>query len=336
MEDVFFETIDKYMLPIDGINGVADSTYFLRKNLSFAFAQGYCHPRGGFYGKLINYPDPSGALNIFGRRYSNTNKRFVNGSLELIPISEQLAIHYKVEPSLVDRPKPAFAEYHAVFSLDDCRGYFDHRHSLAVAMELHPWIGAKVRGLSEFLQTPVDNLGTTGSLAYGRMEPENEDIDLTICGSVSENRRILSKIMEWLKESSHQVIEFGKLWPMRFFYDGTLICPFFIYGKREEIPLASFEMDVIRAGVPFSGTVSDDSHAIYLPIFLRMEQVSCSGESGLEMPLIIYDSSVRGEFMRGDVLAGKGSLVSVRAKGQEYRALLVTNGMAITKSGQAG
>ena len=51
MKDRFFEIINQFMLPIDKLEHVIDSSYYLRKNLSFAFAQGYCHPPDGFYGK---------------------------------------------------------------------------------------------------------------------------------------------------------------------------------------------------------------------------------------------------------------------------------------------
>ncbi|MCX6354940.1 MAG: hypothetical protein NTZ78_08565 [Candidatus Aureabacteria bacterium] len=333
MEERFFPVINNYMLPIEKLERVIDSSYFLRKNLSFAFAQGYCHPRGGFYGKLINYPDPEGTLNIFGRKYSNTNKRIVNGALELIPIDGQLDLHYQVEPELMRRgPRAAFAEYHAMFALSDCIGFFDHRHSLQVAMQIHPWIASRVREVAELLKIPVDRLGATGSLAYGKIEPEHEheDLDLTIYGSLEEHRRIFSIIREWLKDPAHRVIEFGKLWPMRFFYRETLVCPFFIYERPEEVPLAECDMEVVQEDVDFSGCVADDRHSIFLPIVLRLEEVKLSGEKASGMPLIIYDSSVRGEFSNGNSLAGRARRVRAKMRDGECEALLVTNGSAVS------
>jgi len=328
MEDKFFQIIDRFMLPMEKIHRVIDSTYFLRKDLGLAFAQGYCHPPGRFYGRLINYPDPSGALEIFGRRYSSTNKHLVNGALELLPIDEQLSIHRRVIPGLVQgRERAPFGEYHALFDLDDCRGFFEHNHSLRVAMEVYPWLSPRVKEIAAFIGMPVDRLGTTGSLAYGKIEPEHEheDLDLTIHGSVEELQAIFGKIRGWLKDPKNRVIEFGKLWPMRFFLNDLLVCPFFIYGRPEEIPLVECEMETIREELDFSAVVSDDRHGIFLPIFLRLEKVRLAGGEAGDLPIIIYDSYVRGEFTRGCPLEGRGRLVRVKKSGGEFDALLVTN-----------
>jgi len=332
MEDRFFAMVERYLLPIDAAGHVIDSTYFLRKNLSFAFAQGYCHPPGGFYGKLINYPDPSGTMEIFGRRYSNTNKRLVDGRLELIPIDEQLRLHYLAEPALMRKEGlPLFAGYHARFELGDCIGFFEHRRSLKVAMEMYPRLSPTIEKISGFIEMEPDHLGVTGSLAYGRLDGGDEDIDLTICGSLEEHARVLQKITEWVKDPAHRVIEFGKFWPMRFYYEGTLVCPFFIYARADEIPLAEFTMDLVKGEVPFRGRVCDDRHSIYLPMVLGMERMNLGGEKPGALPLIIYDSSMRGEFRCGQWLEGRGKLVNVRETKAEFRALLVLNGKAITK-----
>jgi predicted nucleotidyltransferase len=332
MEEKFFDTIERYMLPIDAVERVIDSTYFLRKNLGFAFAQGYCHPQGGFYGKLINYPDPRGALEIFGRRYSNTNKRVVDGRLELIPIDEQLRLNHLVEPALAgEKDLPLFADHHARFDLADCIGFFDHKRSLKAAMEMYPWLSPTIQKVGGFIGMAPGSLGVTGSLAYGRMDEGEEDVDLTICGSVEENWRAIRKITEWVKDPAHRVVEFGKFWPMRFYYEGTLICPFFIYGRADEIPLRDFTMDLVKSEVLFRGRVRDDRHSIYLPMVMGMEEVDLDGVKESGLPLIVYDSSVRGEYRCGDWLEGRGRLVNVRKPNEEFRALLVTNSTAIAK-----
>lgn len=332
MEEKFFDTIGRYMLPIGAAERVIDSTYFLRKDLSFAFAQGYCHPAGGFYGKVINYPDPRGALDIFGRRYSNTNKRVVNGRLDLIPIDEQIKLNYLAEPALMkEKNLPLFADYHARFDLADCIGFFEHRRSLRAAMEAYPRLTPTIQKVGDFIGLGPDNLGVTGSLAYGRMDEGEEDVDLTIHGSVEEHQRIIAKITELIKDPAHRVVEFGKFWPMRFYYEGALICPFFIYGRADEIPLADFTMDLARPDVLFSGRVCDDRHAIYLPMMLGMEGVNIDGLKESGIPLIVYDSAVRGEYRRGEWLEGRAKLVNVRKPNEEFRALLVTNSAAIAK-----
>lgn len=332
MKDRFFEIINQFMLPIDKLEHVIDSSYYLRKNLSFAFAQGYCHPPDGFYGKLINYPDENGILNIFGRKYGTTNKMLVNGKLELIPIDMQLDIHYRVEPELARSSElPPFAQYHTKFRRDDCIGFFDHRRSLEVAMEKYPDLSGTIEKVSEFVEFPMDRLGVTGSLAYGKMEPEHEDVDLTVYGSVEEHQRLIKKISRWVEDPAHRVFEFGKYWPMRFFFEKTLVCPFFIYARPEEIPLAEFTMDLVEDGVPFRARVSDDTHAIYLPIVVGLEDVSLGGRRTGEMPLIIYDSAVRGEFRNGDRIEGLCRVVRVRKGEKEFRSLLVTISTDIKK-----
>jgi hypothetical protein len=332
MEEKFFDTINQYMLPIDAAERVIDSTYFLGKNLGFVFAQGYCHPKGGFYGKLINYPDPRGALNIFGRHYSNTNKRVVDGRLELIPIDEQLKLNYLADPALAEeKDLPLFADHHARFDLADCIGFFEHKRSLKVSMDMYPWLSPVIQKVSDFMETDIDSLGVTGSLAYGRMDEGEEDVDLTIHGSVAENRRVIEKITEWVKDPANRVLEFGKFWPMRFYYAGTLVCPFFIYGRDDEIPLKDFTMELVKPDVLFRGRVCDDLHAIYLPMVLGMEEVSLDGSKEGGLPLIVYDSAVRGEYRRGDRLEGRCRLVNVRKPDEEFRALLVTNSTAIAK-----
>lgn len=322
------------MLPMEKLDRVVDSSYFLRKNLSFAFAQGYCHPPGGFYGKLINYPDPAGDLDIFGRRYTNTTKKLVNGKLELLPIDRQLALHYLAEPALRNREGiPAFGEYHVRFSLADCVGFFEHHHSLVAAMEVRPWLRPKIEKLTTFLGLPLERLGVTGSLAYGRMEEgDGEDIDLSIHVTLDEHRLITEKIDAWLLDPAHRVFEFGRPWPLRFYYDGTLICPFFIYHRRDEIPLADFRMEVVKENVAFHGHVSDDRHAVFLPVFVRLKEAMLDGAPAGGLPLVVYDSSVRGEYRQGDRLEGRGRLVTIRNAQGEYHALMVTNGLAVAKA----
>ncbi|MCX6357914.1 MAG: hypothetical protein NT045_08605 [Candidatus Aureabacteria bacterium] len=335
MSDRFLDVINRYLLPMERLERVIDSSYFLRANLSFAFAQGYCHPPDGFYGKMINYPDPGGALDIFGRRYANTNKRRRGNGLELIPIDEQLELHYSVEPALKRREgMPPFAEYHVRFPLSGCTGYFDHRHSLRTAMETHPLLQKRVPAIASFLELPQERLGVTGSLSYGRLEDEDDDIDLAVYVTVDEQWQIARRIRDLVKRPEHQVIEFGKFWPMRFFYDGTLICPFFIYADPGEIPLASMTMETIAEPQPFSGRVCDDRHGAFLPILLELERVQVGPERVDRIQLIIYDSSVRGEYVSGDVITGTARLVRVTTPANTYRALLVTTGTAISGGGR--
>lgn len=326
MSDLYREKIDKFMLPMDALRGpVHDAMYFLRKDGSFVFSEGYCHPAGGLYGKIIYYPDPDGSFDIFGRPYGATNKHVENGEIVLTSHRDQILFHYEIDPSLGERgPIPVFAEYHTVFYLDEFAGYFDHRHSLRKAMEMDPAIEEAVSSISRDFRIPVENLGTTGSLSYGKFEHPLDDIDLTIYGSVAENRRIIREILELTREPDHRVVEFGKFWPMRFYYNGIMICSFFQYLMDEEIPLRDIEMTVVKDEVAAEGIVSDATHTIYMPSIVMLTDAVVDGGKAPDIPVIMYDGSLRGEFYRGERLGMRAKLVRMRLWEKERECILVT------------
>ena len=91
-QDLFERVIKRYVVPIAELRGGAgDCFYFLRKNGSFCFTQGYCHPKDAVYCKIIYFPEKGGWMEIHGREYGTTIKRIVNGKLELVPHDRQLA-----------------------------------------------------------------------------------------------------------------------------------------------------------------------------------------------------------------------------------------------------
>lgn len=334
-QDIFERTIRRYIVPISELRGgVGDCFYFFRKNGSFCFTQGYCHPKDAIYCKIIYFPDRGGWMNIHGRRYNATIKRVVNGKLQLIPHDQQLARHFEIDPTLDPKaPIPCWAEYHVTLPLSDFTGYFDHRKSLVLAMEDYPNVKEAVGKASEILEVSPEQLGVTGSLSFGRLEEPVDDVDLCIYGTVAENARVIERIRRFTQDPARKVVEFGKFWPMRFYHREIMICPFFEYIDREEAPLREFDVEILREGVRAQGRVKDDTHSIYMPVVLTLDHVTIDGQPHGDLPLIIYDGSLRGEFYRDDRLVMNGvRLIKVRERGKVFPALLVTVSPQIRKA----
>ncbi|MCX6357913.1 MAG: hypothetical protein NT045_08600 [Candidatus Aureabacteria bacterium] len=332
--DQFDRIIGEYVVPIAELtDGAGDAFYFLRKNGSFVFTQGYAHPAGGIYCKIIYFPERGGWVNIHGREYNTTIKRVVNGALELVPHDEQLRRHYEIDPTLDPKEKiPCWAEYHVRLPLSDFIGYFDHRKSLRRAMVMYPQVAEAVNRASEILEVPIGQLGCTGSLSYGRLEEPADDIDLCIYGTLAENKKVIERIYRLTREPARRVVEFSKFWPMRFYHGPLMICPFFEYLDPDEIPLKELETEILRENVKATGRVKDDTHGIYMPVVLTLERVTIGGEPHADLPLIIYDGSLRGEFAKGDsVILNRARLVRVRERGKTFTALMVTLSPQISK-----
>ena len=335
-EDKFDSIIGQFVVPISELKGRAgDAFYFLRKDNSFIFTQGYCHPEGGIYCKIIYFPEKDGWVDIHGRKYGATIKRVVNGEVELVPHDEQLKKHFEVDPTLDPNEKlPCWAEYHVKLPLSQFVGYFDHRKSLHKAMEIYPQVKDAVIKSSDILEVPVEQLGCTGSLSYGRLEEPADDVDLCIYGTIAQNKKVIDKIRALIaREPQRRVIEFGKYWPMRFYHEDLMICPFFEYLDPGEIPLKELDVEILRENINATGRVKDDTHNIYMPVMLTLERVTIDGERQGDVNLIIYDGSLRGEYYRGDTLfINDARLVNVREKGREFQAILVTISNQIKKA----
>jgi hypothetical protein len=333
-EDAFDGIIGRYLVPLAELAGAPrDAVYFLRKDNSFVFAQGHCHPKDGIYCKIIYYPQKDGWMSIHGRRYGTTIKRVVDGKLELIPHDQQLGKHFEIDPTLSpNRNIPCWAEYHVELPLSEFVGFFDHRRSLRKAVETYPQVGDAVSKASDILEVPVEQLGCTGSLSYGKLEEPVDDIDLCIYGTVEQNKRVIARIRALTEEPERRVVEFGKFWPMRFYHQGFMICPFFEYLDPDEIPLREMQVEVLKDNVNAAGRVKDDTHGIYMPVVLGLERVAIDGAPREDIALIVYDGSLRGDYYRGDDLKINGArLVRVRERGAVFEALLVTVSAQIGK-----
>lgn len=326
MKDMFEKTMKRCLVPMDELGDApVDSTYFLRKDDSFVFAEGYSHPEGGIYGKIIYYPDENGDVDIHGRNYGCITKKTVDGEVVYVSHPEQIERHYEIDPAFgPGTEKEAFAEFEMPFSLDDFRGFFSGKRSLQVAMSLHEEIAEAAHSVSELLSMPLEKIGVTGSLAYGIYEEATEDFDVVFYGSMEENRRIIETIDELVKDPSRQVIEFGKLWPMRFYNGNTLICPFFVYGSAGEAPFSECSVIVTGETLAANGVVVDDTHSIYMPPILRLSDIRINGDKANDTTLIIYDGAMRGDFRNGDRINVKAKPIEVHSPGGQWNALLST------------
>jgi predicted nucleotidyltransferase len=320
----FLRTIEDYIVPISKLNNnIWDSTYFMREDDSLVFCEGYCHPEGSLYGKIIYYPsEETGNVNIHGRPYECITKKFIDDEIIYVSHPDQIRRQCELDPTL-RKDRPPFAEYELEFPFNGFIGYFDCRKSLGKAMKTYPKIGETAHMVSDLLEVPLDEMGVTGSLAYGVYDPNDEDFDVVFYGTVEENRRVVSKIFELTTDPGRQVIEYGKLWPMRFHNNKVLVCPFFVYSDWDEIPLKDFNMQVLRKRVVAEGTVCEDRHSIYMPAIVQLDNLTIDGEKSAPKPLIIYDGALRGDFMAGDKLRCYGMLVRITNGREDFDALMI-------------
>ncbi len=325
MSDLYHDMINRFLQPLSSLEmGVVDALYFLRNNGAFVFTEGYIHPKNGLIGKVMLSPDPAGDTNIFGRMFKSSYKRVVDGELILISHSEQLLNQFELTPGLdPNAPHPVYEEYHVEFPLRDFKGVFEHRHSLREVMEIYPLVRESIEDLSRRFDVPLERLGCTGSTCYGKFEEPDDDIDLVWYGSLAENKKVLEQIKEVTRDPKNRVFEFGRWWPIRFYWKDMMICSFFNYRLEEEIPLRDCRMSVLEENVKGVGMVIDDTHAIYMPSIMRLGHLILNGKRRGEMDLIIYDGSLRGEFFAGDYLEFMARHVLVRPPDREYEALLV-------------
>ena len=326
--DRFDEVMEKFLVPISGFQGpVMDSTYFLREDGSFVFAEGYSHPPGAFWGMIIKYPLPGGHIDLFGREYGWTHREYIDGELRMIPDDRQLANQFRVAPELegLQGEKPVFARHFVRFPLSGCRGCFDAVRSMRILREDYPWIDRAVEKTCRLLDWDPERTGVTGSLSYGLVE---DDIDMVFIGSPEENAAIAARIRRYLADNPEsRVVELGKEWPIRFHYADTLICPFFRYADSTQVPLLNFSMSVEEEGVELEGTVDDDIHNLYLPALVRLTGIRRGdGKPEGDRELIVYHGALRGELWRGDRVGLSGTMVSLTTPGAgTRRAILVTD-----------
>ncbi len=327
MTDKFDQIMEKFLRPVDELAGrIKDSTYFLRRDGCFVFSHGYCHPTPGqFIGKIIGYPTPEGALDIWGRRYEVVHKTRVDGKHVAVLNDAQILKQFEIDPTLdPDVPRPLLSDYLLEFPLSDFVGYFDPPDSLRNCRELYPQVGGWAEETAELLDFPLEKLGVTGSLAYGVIEEADMDFDVIFMGDLEENDRVLKKLLRLSQEERHRVFEFGKYWPIRICHHGFLICSFFVYQNWEDVPLGEAELELERQDVEGTALIIDDFHNSYVPIVLGLGELKIDGEEASDLRLICYDGSLRGEYRKGERIAfNQGRLLRVKDRRGESRVLVV-------------
>ncbi len=333
MNDLYEQMISRFLQPLSSLEmGVGDAYYFLRQDGAFVFTEGYLHPQGGLMGKVMLSPDPAGDTDIFGRKFRSSYKKVVDGELVLIPHPEQLRLQFELSPGLdPSRPRPVYEEYHVEFPLSDFSGVFEHRHSLRTAMEIYPTVKNSIDDIRAGFDVPLSRLGCTGSTCYGKFEDPDDDIDLVWYGTLAENREVLAKIRELTRDPRNRVFEFGRWWPIRFYWKKMMICSFFNYRLEEEIPLRDCRIKVLEEDVKGVGMVDDDTHSIYMPSIVRLSHLLLNGKKSPDLNLVIYDGSLRGEYFNGDYLKFVARRILIEKGGSEEEALLVTLSDQINK-----
>lgn len=314
-----------FVVPISELHEVRDANFFLRKDGLLAFAEGYCHPEGRLIANIIYVPDPKGTKKFFGTPYVSVIKEYGVKDERWIPFRQQLKIYRNIDPS-TQVGKPVFAENKCIFDLGDFVGYVPPLRSLKIIRTRRPDIDQTMRATGKLLGIDPDLIGCTGSMAFGNLAAAH-DFDLVFYGRVAELRKSLAAIYEIVKDPKRQVFEMGILWAIRFYDDaGNMICPFFSYTDPSEMPLASFEMEVLAGGVTATGTVVNDDHTGFMPTYLPLAGAKI-GERALpeRSALIVYHGGKRGEYRKGDRVRARGYHVMVRTPRGAYEAVLVTD-----------
>ncbi len=328
MKDRFDEMSRLFMTPISQLGDrVTDCTYFLRKDGSLVFAQGYYHPAGMLSGKIIYYPEKGGWVDIFGREYECMHKSYIDGKMYSYTNPEQIKKHYEVFPEFSrDAPIAPIIKNNLLFPLKDFIGFFDPKKSISLCMELYPKIKNGINAASELLEVPLEKMGLTGSLQYGRLEEHDDDTDIIFYGTVEENYSLMQKLLKLVSEDpKRHVHEFNKFWPMRLYHSGIIICPFFVYSDERDIPLRDCRIRSIKDGAEIGGRITDIRHSIYMPLVFPLEDAEVLGERRENFVLILSDSYVRGEFEVGQRISASGELVEVEKGAETYQALIAAN-----------
>jgi len=314
-----------FVAPISELKEIRDATFFLRNDGLLAFSEGYFHPPGKLIANIIYVPGPEGTKKFFGAAYSSVIKDYGGREEQWIPFQRQLEIYRDIDPSTqVD--KPVFAENKCLFDLKDFVGYVPPLRSLGIIRKRMPKIDATIRSTGKLLGIDPDMIGCTGSMSFGNLASAH-DFDLVFHGTVAELKGVLNRIYEIVKDPSRQVFEMGMLWAIRFYDDaGNMICPFFSYTDPAEVPLPSFEMEVIAGGVKATATISNDDHTGFMPTYLPITDATVGDKPMTRDPvLLIYHGGKRGEYRKGDRVSARGRHVLVKTGRREFEAVLVTD-----------
>ena len=348
------ETFGDFCVPIGEKTEFRDAMYFLRRDATFIFSEGYCHApdRPLMERRVVShivFVPQAGEIpvytkkRIFGQAYENLTKGIMNTQPLNMFYPLQLKRYLEIDPSL-DVEKPPYARYKALIPVDSLIAHFPHRHSLkAIFARAGEDVSARrIKGAIEasasLLGITPEQFGISGSLSLGAYESPH-DLDVVIYASVKEVRRIVDFLYGLTaRKEERKVFEFGKFWPLRYweYVDGDkfMFCPFFSYTDFDECPLRDFTCEEI-ARVAIEGQVADHTHNAYNPTILGLEKVALNGRSRSgHIRLILYHGGERGDYVEGDRVVGEGTHLLIRTftgtgagrrQSDEYEAVLTTN-----------
>ena len=347
----------RFIQPVDTSIDFRDATYFLRKDGTMVFCEGYYH---GIekpleerqvlshivfvpWNKQKPGPDYS-RKDIFGQLYENITKEIMsNNQLDrFYPL--QLERYQAIDPTQRDKDRPVYGLYKSLVPVSDLIGCFPTRHSLKAIIaksgeeEAADNIRVVTDHTAELLGIETDQIGISGSLSLGTyVDPH--DVDYVIYGTAAEVKRMV-RFMQNLTdtEEKRRVREFGKYWPIRFWDwaggEKFMICPFFSYIDPDEAPLRNFDCEDLGTA-EISGRIIDDTHNSFNPTYLIIDEVKLDGQDCPDITrLILYHGGERGDWRDGYRFQARGNRVQIktyrmeegkRKPQEEFEALLVNN-----------
>lgn len=316
---------------------IRDAEFYIRKDGLIVNTEGWYHPEGKLVGEVLYAPDQEGDKVIFGQKYRKVT--LYPQTYTPVPYEKRAEVLRRYDPQLDQtETNPYFARYKQIFDRSDFVAYLPNREVLekitGALGRPEDTLVADVEDVQRLLGIDLTDvpLGVTGGSLMGNFRGFH-DFDLVFQGSLEQNLQIAKAMRELVRrDPQRRIIEGGKGWNIRFYNDrGTFMCNFFSYGNPEDAPLREFEMEVLVPDLVVEGTVSDDTHSMYTPTILGLEQVKvrkvADQEMDLEAPepiqLIAYHTATRGECFSGDTVKARGALVNVKTPKGEYRAVCV-------------
>jgi len=346
-----------FFRPRDDNADFVDATYFLRRDGTFIFSEGYYHSRENPLPerKLVSHivfvpldrrrgaPDYA-HKKIFGQDYENITKEIMSTQ----PLDRfypcQLQRYQEIDPGQKEIPRTVWNRYKSLVPLQELIGCFPARASLQAIMKRggQDPAAAKVKTIAEhtaeLLEVELSRLGISGSLSLGTyLNPH--DLDFVIFGTAGEVKRIVNFMYRLTDtDDRRKVFEFGKYWPIRFWdqagKERFMVCPFFSYLDPEEAPLRNFDCVELGEAV-LEGEIVDHTHNAFNPSVLMVEGCRLNQRPYPHITrLIFYHGGERGDWREGYRFRAKGNHVRItayslrngrREKKEEFEALLVNN-----------
>lgn len=324
--------IDSQQFPI-----IRDAEFYIRKDGLIVNAEGWHHPDGKIIVEVLYAPDQDGDKVIFGQKYRKVT--LYPETHTPVPYAKRANVLRKYDPNLDQtESNPYYARYKQIFDRSDFVAYLPNREVLkkitGTLRQPEDSLIADIQDVQRLLGIDFTDipLGVTGGSLMGNFRGFH-DFDLVFQGSLEQNLKIAKAMRDLIRREPHRrIIEGGKGWNIRFYNDrGTFMCNFFSYGNPEDAPLRGFEMEVLVPDLILVGTVNDDTHSMYTPTILGLDQVKllrvADQEMDIEAPepiqLIVYHTATRGECFVGDKVKVHGALVNIKTPRGEYKAVCV-------------